>query len=71
MSETDFLFARSSFTEGFARIVDLGSTLNIYNNSETVNEADLKALKNDFRMIGQDIASAVKNYGKEKKQKKS
>lgn len=66
MSETEFLFARPSFIEGFARIVDFGNTLNIYNDSKTVNEADLKALKSDFKMIGKDIASAVKVYDKKK-----
>jgi hypothetical protein len=71
MSQTDFLFARPSFVEGMARVLDLGCTLNVYNESRTESQADYKAIRNDFRMIGQDIAFALKqNEQEETLQKK-
>ena len=43
--KTDFLFARPSFLEGTARILDFGNVLNTYNCSPTPELADyFKAL---------------------------
>lgn len=56
------LFARPSVVEGIARILDLGTTLQEYNASETENEADSKALKSDWRAVGIDLKHAVKKY---------
>ena len=60
MNETDFLVARPSFFEGIARVMDLGNTLSVYNTSSTTSAADERALRNDFRMVGQDIMAAAK-----------
>ena len=60
--KSTFLFARPSFASGVSRIMDLGATMQIYNNSKTENEADLKALKKDWEAVGEDILSAVKEY---------
>ena len=57
-----FLFARPSFMEGMARVIDLGSTLQVYNDSQTELEADSKALQNDWQAIGEDILIAQKIY---------
>jgi hypothetical protein len=62
MSQTDFIFARPSFIEGFARIVDFGGTLNEYNRSLTPEEADARALKNDFSVVGNDICNALAEF---------
>jgi hypothetical protein len=67
--ESTFLFARPSFTEGVARIMDLGATMQVYNNSKTEKEADLKALKKDWEAVGVDIFCAIKSY--EQKQENS
>ena len=61
-----FLFARSSFIEGMARVVDLGSTMQIYNACETEKEADLKALRRDWMSVGEDIMLATNKYEQEK-----
>jgi len=61
-----FLFARSSFIEGMSRVVDLGSTMQIYNDCKTEEEADLKALKRDWMSVGEDIILAVNKYEQEK-----
>ncbi|WP_296560135.1 hypothetical protein [uncultured Acetobacterium sp.] len=68
MNKTDFLFARPSLLRGFGRAIDLRSTRNIYNNSDSGMMADHKALKSDWSMVGGDIKEALKNYnGREKK----
>lgn len=60
---TFMIFARPSFIEGIVRLIDLGGTLNIYNESGTEDEADYKALHNDWIMVGNDIKSSIENYG--------
>jgi hypothetical protein len=59
---SDLLYARPSFIEGIARIVDLGGTLNEYNRSPTPDEADFDALEADWRMLGQDLEQALAIY---------
>lgn len=58
MSETTILFARPSFWEGMARVLDLGNTLNVYNESSTEWEADAKALASDWNVIAQDYRNS-------------
>jgi len=41
---TDFLYARPSFAEGVARIMDFGNTLNEYNESVSGKTADFRPL---------------------------
>lgn len=65
MSVSDLLFARPSFWEGVARVLDLGGTLNIYNESKTPEEADRTALQSDFAMVGKDINKAMKIFEEE------
>lgn len=57
--ESDFLFARPSFFEGVARIVDLGGSLNAYNRSRTPEEADARAIYEDWRALGHDVRVAL------------
>jgi hypothetical protein len=59
-----YLFARPSFCEGVARVLDLGGTLQIYNESKTEEEADLKAIENDWLAVGLDMKEAINKYGK-------
>jgi len=55
MSEfTSFLFARSSFLEGFGRVLDLGATMTIYNSSPTAELADARALLADRLALAAD-----------------
>ncbi len=55
MSDTTFLFARPSFIEGVIRTIDLGATLDEYNQSVTSELADFIAIRNDWGVIGEDI----------------
>ena len=59
------LFAEPSFVEGMARVIDIGNTLQEYNTSKTDHEADSKALKNDWKMIGGDVKKAMNMYEQE------
>ena len=60
--KSTFLFARPSFIEGIARVMDLGATMQAYNNSKTEKEADLKALRKDWEAVGEDVVSAASMY---------
>jgi hypothetical protein len=61
-----FLFANPSFAEGMARVIDLGATMQIYNDSKTEKEADCKALGKDWETVGGDIVDAVDTYEQKK-----
>jgi hypothetical protein len=69
MHSTDFLVAKNSFLRGMARALDLGSTINkhSYNTSKTPEEADFRAISNDWNMVGRDIEKA---YNELKEQEK-
>ena len=56
------LFAEPSFWEGVARVLDLGATLQEYNTSETEQQADAKAIRDDWRAVGYDLRSSIKTY---------
>lgn len=60
------LYAEPSFIEGMARVLDIGGTLQMYNTSATEQEADIAALKNDWRAVGEDIRSSISIYEQER-----
>ena len=59
------LFARPSFIEGIARILDLGATLNIYNEDKNDKEADGKALWSDWLAVGDALRDSVNKFEKD------
>jgi len=59
---TDFLFAMPSFVSGAARLLDLYCLYDLYNTSSTEREADYKAVLSDWRVVGQDILTAMKQF---------
>jgi hypothetical protein len=59
---SDFLFARPSFLGGMARIFDFGGTLKIYNDSPNGAIADEKALRADWKAVGDCLRSALAEY---------
>ena len=65
---TSFLFARPSFTEGLARVLDVGGTLNVYNVSPTPDSADYRAIKADWLATGSDIWDAVHKFFREQRE---
>ena len=56
---SDFLYACPSFLEGVARIMDFGNTLNEYNYSKDDEEADEKAFRMDWMIVGADLRKAM------------
>lgn len=61
------LFANPSFVEGMSRILDIGNTLREYNESETEQGADIDALKNDWRAVGDDLRASILKYEREQR----
>lgn len=59
---SEFLFARPSFLEGVARLLDFGNFLNEYNGSVTPDEADQRATAADWRVVGDDLRMAMSSY---------
>jgi hypothetical protein len=56
---SNYLFARPSFIEGMARVVDLGGTLNEYNTSMDAAQADRLAFAADILALRQDYEIAL------------
>lgn len=54
-----FLYARPSFREGVARVLDMGDTLTEYNYSLTPQQADRLALRSDWMVVGEDLRHAM------------
>jgi len=67
MGRTDFLFASPSFLTGAGRVMDLGAALEFFNYdlSATPEEADARAIANDWQVVGQDLASAMETVKEE------
>ena len=61
------LFSAPSLIEGMARVLDIGATLQKYNVSKSDIEADMQALKSDWKIVGSDIEKAVSKYDKHRK----
>jgi len=59
---SDFLFARPSFVGGIARILDLGGTMKIYNNSPTGEIADMIALGSDWRAVANELIDSITQH---------
>src|ERR1700722_5797775 len=51
----DFLSARPSFWSGIGRVFDLWGKFDDYNVSPTTEEADMRALYSDWRIVGQTL----------------
>lgn len=63
MTERTFrLFARPSFLEGLARLIDVGGTLNEYNRVISPEEADLLAIESDWEAVGEDLIAAIEKF---------
>ena len=59
MVRTDFLYAKPSALVGWARLLDLGGALNLYNVSRSGAEADARALHADWAVLGQDMRLSI------------
>lgn len=59
---SDILFARPSVLDGMGSVIDLFGVLQIYNTSETPDEADRLALISDWAAIGKDFKDVLSRY---------
>ena len=64
---TDFLYARPSFIHGMGSVLDLFGVAVDYNWSKDENEADARALFNDFLSVGKDLKDTMARYETELK----
>lgn len=62
MGRSDYLFAPTSFVDGFSRIVDLWGGLLDFNCSNTDNQADAIAMRQDWIVVGQDMRAAIAEF---------
>lgn len=60
-----FLYARPSFVEGVARVLDFGDTLTEYNQSLTTQQADRIALRADWEVVGGDVRVAMSQFAQQ------
>jgi len=63
-NRTDFLFPKRDFWTGFSSILSISGDENKFNTSKSGEEADMKAIKSDWEMIGQDIRNAFSDLTK-------
>ena len=61
-SYSDILFARPSFVEGMARIMDFGNTLSEYNRSP---DPDAIAIAADWNAVAEDLYKAIEQVTQE------
>lgn len=54
-----FLFADPSFLIGMARVLDIGGVFDDYNYSDTPEEADARAMRNDWISVGEFLSDAL------------
>jgi hypothetical protein len=59
---TGLLYSQPSLTEGFARVLDIGGTFDVYNVSQTPEEADSLALASDWYAVGADLYRAIAHF---------
>lgn len=59
---TDFLTPSSSFLCGAGSVLNISGNYFDYNSSQSDDEADKKAISMDWKMVGADIASSMKQF---------
>ena len=67
-SKTGFLFTTPSLLRGFARLLDLGATLDDYNQSQDGDAADARATFADWLVVGDDMRLAIEECVEEEKE---
>ena len=60
--KSDFLVASPSLASGAGRLLDWYGLYDIYNVSRSGQEADIKAMFADWRMVGEDLNDAMVEF---------
>lgn len=61
---TDFLAPRTSFLDGVGSALSIGGSYFGYSFSDTEEEADSRAIRMDWLMIGQDVYRALGKFSR-------
>ena len=61
-NRTGRLFANPSFVEGASRVFDILGNQDIYNEDQTPDEADAKALLSDWASVGDHLILATEEF---------
>ncbi len=56
---TDFLFPKRDFWTGFSSVLDIFASDKKFNSSKSGEDADFKAIRNDWEMVGQDFKDTL------------
>lgn len=59
---SEYLYARPSFWEGIARLMDISGSLSVYNSALTPTEADNLALLSDWLVVGDDLRESITEF---------
>jgi hypothetical protein len=62
---TSFLFVEPSALTGAGRVIDLWGGFDLYSISRCSDDADLRAVYADWRMVGQDIRDTLPRAARE------
>lgn len=61
---TDFLLPKAGFWEGLSNVFNVFGTPPKFKTSESGFEADYKAIKSDWEMVGEDFRTTIKILSK-------
>lgn len=56
------LFVTPTFLSGLIRVFDIASTINVYNDLQSPEEADFRALQSDWIVVGDDMKISIKDF---------
>lgn len=59
---SDFLFSTPKLIIGVGSVFNVAGNYYSFNESESSKEADLKALRNDWGVVGSDLENAMKSF---------
>jgi hypothetical protein len=63
--KTDYLFATPTFLKGVGSVINIFGGRIAHVSFKSDKEADLEAIRNDFRMIGQDVNDSFEKLKEE------
>jgi len=59
---TDFLFSRTNYLIGAGSIIALMGNYYEFNYSKSSKDADIRAIRSDWRIIGNELREAMKSF---------
>ena len=71
MFSSDFLFPDTDFITGMGSVLNIAGSYFEFATSKSENIADLKALRSDWGITGQDISEALSEYSNQPEIKES